>query len=65
MVKEKVKRGSRLSGNQVKIGQLGNGQFIVTVSKGFALGYGFKKGDVAEWEITQRGLLLKRAGGKE
>lgn len=53
------KRGSRLKGNRTKIGQLGNGQFIVTIPKAFALGYGLKKGDVAEWDITQRGLLLK------
>ena len=38
------KRGSRLKGNRVKIGQLGNEQFVVTIPKSFALGYNFKKG---------------------
>lgn len=60
MMVGKKKRGSRLGGNKTKIGLMGNGQFTTTIPKGFALGYGLKKGSVIEWEITQRGLLLKR-----
>ena len=61
------KRGSRLTGNSTKIQEMKNGQFRVTIPKAQALGYGLKNGSIVDWEITQRGLLLKRgaADGKK
>ena len=61
-MKQTEDRGSRLAGNQVKVQQMKNGQFRATIPKAAALGYGLTNGSVVEWEITQRGLLLKRAG---
>lgn len=57
-------RGSRLDGNKTKVQLLKNGQFKTTIPRAFALGLGLENGSVLNWELTQRGILLKR-GGKD
>lgn len=59
MVKNQGK-GRRLDGNKVKIRSY-NQQFSLTIPKAFALGYGLKHGSIVELELTQRGILIKRA----
>ena len=56
-----VRGSKRLGAGKVKVTLMANGQFRVTIPKGLALGYGLFNGSVVDWEITQRGLLLKRS----
>lgn len=54
-------RGHRLEGNKMKIQVTKGDQFKVTIPKAIARGYGLFNGSVVEFEITQRGILIKRS----
>ena len=60
----KSRSGSRLKANSCKIQQQNNWQFRVTIPKAIGSAYNLINGSVVNWEITQRGLLLKRGGEK-
>ena len=55
-------RGHRLEGSKMKIQKTKGSQFKVTIPKALAQGYGLVDGSVVEFEITQRGILIKRSG---
>ena len=54
-------RGHRLEGSRMKVQKTKGSQFKVTIPKAMAQGYGLIDGSVVEFEITQRGILIKRS----
>jgi len=54
-------RGHRLEGHKMKVQVTKGDQFKVTIPKAIARGYGLLNGSVVEFEITQRGILIKRS----
>jgi hypothetical protein len=45
---------------RVKVQQLPNDQYVVTIPKALAEAMGLRKGETVQWSIEQGGLLLKR-----
>ena len=50
---------------RVRVQQLPNGQFVVTIPKALAEAIGFRKGEQVQWSIGKDGLLLRRLAGKK
>ena len=46
--------------NTVRIQQLPQGQFTVTIPRALAQAMGIEKGDRAEWKVIRGDLVLKR-----
>ena len=49
--------GSRLKANKVKIQQLKNSQFVLTIPKALADSFDLKKGTVVKFKINEKGRL--------
>ena len=45
---------------RVKVQQLPNDQYVVTIPKALAEAMNLHKGETVQWSIEQGGLLLKR-----
>jgi antitoxin component of MazEF toxin-antitoxin module len=45
---------------RVKVQQLPNDQYIVTIPKALAEAMGLRKGETVQWSLEHGGLLLKR-----
>ena len=49
--------GSRLSSNKIKVQQLNNGQYIITVPQTIASLYRLEKGSIITFKINDKGKL--------
>lgn len=49
---------------RVRVQQLPNGQFVVTIPKALAEAIGFRKGEQVQWSVGRDGLVLRRLTGK-
>ena len=45
---------------RVRIQQLPNGQFVITIPKALAEAIGFHKGEEVQWSLEKEGLVLRR-----
>jgi len=45
---------------RVRIQQLPNGQFVITIPKALAEAIGFRKGEEVQWSLEKEGLVLRR-----
>ncbi len=45
---------------RVRIQQLPNGQFVLTIPKALAEAIGFRKGEEVQWTVEGGGLMLRR-----
>jgi antitoxin component of MazEF toxin-antitoxin module len=49
---------------RVRVQQLPNGQFVVTIPKALAEAIGFRKGEQVQWAVERDRLILRRLTGK-
>ncbi len=50
---------------RVRVQQLPNGQFVVTIPKALAEAIGFRKGEEVQWSLERDALVMRRLSRKK
>ena len=54
-----------LMARRVRVQQLPNGQFVVTIPKALAEAIGFRKGEEVQWSLERDALVMRRLSRKK